>query len=132
VALTIGARVAPWLCKDTARRPRRLVVRPPAELRRLESVPVREGEICRAFRESTSGSPAAGQERWKCSSTPNSYNLPEREALVERPSRQQGRESVATSASSSTFAPIAETRWIGEDRTQPAGHLATRGRTCAS
>jgi hypothetical protein len=86
-------------------------------------VPVHDGEIRRAFRESTSGSPAARQERWKCSSIPKYYNLHKREALVERPSREQGRESVATSASSSTSAPIAETRWMGQDRTQPAGHL---------
>ena len=88
VALTIGARVAPRLCKDTVRRPKRLVVRPQADLRQLGPVAVREGETRRAFRESTSGSPAARQEPMKCSWIPNDYNLQEREALVERPSRE--------------------------------------------
>ena len=87
VALPIRGSVAPWLCKDTVRRLKRLVVRPQADLRQLESVLVRDREIRRAFRESTSGSPAARQERLKCSSIPNYYNLHEREALVERPAR---------------------------------------------
>src|SRR5262249_25954199 len=39
VALMTRASVAPGLCKDTVRRPKRLVVRPQADLRQLESVP---------------------------------------------------------------------------------------------
>ena len=71
VALLIRGSVAPGLCKDTVRRLKRLVVRPQADLRQLGPVPVREGETRRAFRESTSGSPAARQERLKMSSIPN-------------------------------------------------------------
>ena len=61
----------PWLRKSTVRRPKRLVVQPHADPRQLESVLVLDREIRRAFRELTSGSPAARQKRLKGSSIPS-------------------------------------------------------------
>src|SRR5215468_5969725 len=54
-----------WLRKSTVRRPKRLVVQAQANLGQLESVLVLDWEIRRAFRERTSGSAAARQERLK-------------------------------------------------------------------
>jgi hypothetical protein len=65
VPLMARAGVVYWVRKNNVRRPKRLLVQPQGDLRLLGHELVLDREIRRDFRESTSGSPAARQERLK-------------------------------------------------------------------